>query len=64
MAYHYRRMEIEAEREQRGELFENRWEPLRCRVMVCEEERMTVRVLRVGQYKATALTQKVVVKKT
>ena len=63
MAYHYRRMEIEAEREQRGELFENRWEPLRCRVMACEEER-TVRVLRIGQYEATALTQKVVVKRT
>ena len=40
MAHYCRRMEIEAERELRGGLCENRWEPLRCRVMVCEEERM------------------------
>ena len=33
-------MEIEAEREQRGGLQENRWDPLRCRVMASEEERM------------------------
>jgi len=40
MAHHCRRMEIEAEREQRGGLWENRWKPLRCRVMACEEERL------------------------
>ena len=40
MAHHCRRAEIEAEREQRGRLQENRWEPLRCRVMASEEERM------------------------
>jgi len=39
MAHHCRRIEIEAEREQSGGPYENRWEPLRCRVMVCEEER-------------------------
>jgi len=42
MAYHYRREEIKAEREQRGRLFENRWEPLRCQVMACKEEKMVV----------------------
>jgi len=38
-AYHCRRAEIEAEREQRGGLQENRWKPLECRVMRCDEER-------------------------
>ena len=42
MAHHCRRMEIEAEREQRGGSCENRWEPLRRRVMACEEERVAV----------------------
>ena len=40
MAHHCRRMEIKAEREQRGGLCENRWELLRCRVITCDEERM------------------------
>jgi len=40
MAHQCRREEIEAEREQRGGLQENRWEPLKCRVMVSEEERI------------------------
>ena len=40
MAHYYRRMEIGAEREQRGGLCENRWESLKYRVMVCKEERM------------------------
>jgi len=39
MAHHCRRMEIEKERELRGGSYENRWEPLRCRVMRCDEER-------------------------
>ena len=39
MAHHCRRAEIEAERELRGGSCENRWEPLRCRVMRCDEER-------------------------
>ena len=39
MAHHCRRTEIEAEREQRGGLQENRWKPLECRVMRCDEER-------------------------
>ena len=39
MAHHCRRAEIEAEREQKGGLQENRWKPLECRVMRCEEER-------------------------
>jgi len=39
MAHHCRRVEIEAEREQRGGLQENRWKPLECRVMRCNEER-------------------------
>ena len=39
MAHHCRRMEIENERELRGGLCENRWKPLRCRVMRCNEER-------------------------
>ena len=39
MAYQCRREEIKAEKEQRGESKENRWKPLRCRVMAYEEER-------------------------
>jgi len=39
MAHHCRRAEIEAEREQRGGLQENRWKPLERRVMRCDEER-------------------------
>ena len=46
MAHHCRRIEIEAEREQRERLCENRWEPLRCRVMVCKEERRTAHSIR------------------
>ena len=42
MTHHCRREEIEAEREQRGWWFENRWKPLKCRVMACKEERMAV----------------------
>ena len=41
MAHHCRREEIEAKREQTEGWFENRWEPLRSRVMACEEERKT-----------------------
>jgi len=40
MAHYCRRKEIEAEREQRGRWFKNRWELLRCRVMACKEERL------------------------
>ena len=40
MVHHCRRTEIEAEREWRGGLSENRWKSLECRVMACEEERM------------------------
>jgi len=39
MAYQCRRKKVEAERELRGESEENRWEPLRYRVMMCDEER-------------------------
>ena len=39
MVHHCRRAEIEAEREQRGGLDENRWEQLKYRVMPCEEGR-------------------------
>jgi len=42
MAHHCRRVEIEAEREQVGGLAENRWKPLECRVMRCDEEREAV----------------------
>jgi len=41
-AHHCRRAEIEAEREQRGELQENRWKLLECRVIRCNEEREAV----------------------
>ena len=43
MAHHCRRAEIEAEREQRGGFQENRWKPLECRVMRCDEEREAAR---------------------
>ena len=46
MAHHYRRAEIEAEREQRGGLQENRWKPLECRVIRCDEEREAMRSVR------------------
>ena len=39
MAYQCRKGEIEAEREQRGGLQGNRWKPLECRVMRCDEKR-------------------------
>jgi len=39
MAHHRRRKEIETERELRGRLSTNRWQPLKYRVMACEEER-------------------------
>ena len=39
MVHHCRRAEIEAERQQRGGLQENRWKLLECRVMRCDEER-------------------------
>jgi len=38
-AHHYRKEEIEDKREMNGGWYKNRWEPLRCRVMACEEER-------------------------
>ena len=46
MAHQCRREEIEAERELRGESCENRWEPLRCRVMRCNEEKEAARSMR------------------
>ena len=46
MAHHCRRAEIEAEREQRRGLQENRWKPLECRVMRCNEEREAARSVR------------------
>jgi len=46
MAHQCRREEIKAEREMRGGLQENRWEPLRCRVMRCNEEREAARSIR------------------
>ena len=39
MVHYCRRKETEAEREMRGGLAENRWKPLECRVMSCDEER-------------------------
>ena len=39
IAHQCRREEVEAKREQRGGSQENRWEPLECRVMRCDEER-------------------------
>ena len=46
MAHHCRRTEIEAERELRGGSYKNRWEPLRCGVMRCDEERKAARSMR------------------
>ena len=46
MAYQCRRGEIEAEREQRGGLQENRWKPLECRVMRYDEEREAAHSIR------------------
>ena len=46
MAHRCRKEEIEAEREQRGGLQENRWKLLECRVMRCEEEREAARSIR------------------
>jgi len=46
MAHQCRREEVEAEREQRGGLQENRWKTLECRVMRCDEEREAVRSIR------------------
>ena len=43
MVHYCRRMEIDAEREQRVGSCENRWEPLRCRVMAYEEKRKAAR---------------------
>jgi len=42
MAHQCRREEMKAKREQKREWFENRWELLRCRVMVYDEERKVV----------------------
>jgi len=42
MVHYCRRTEIKAEREQRGGLYKNRWEPLRSRVMSCEEDQKAV----------------------
>jgi len=39
MAHQCRRGKVETERELRGGLQENRWKPLECRVMRCDEER-------------------------
>ena len=46
MAHQCRREKIEAERELRGESCENRWEPLRCRVMRYDEEREAAHSMR------------------
>jgi len=46
MAHQYRKAEIEAEKEQRRGSQENRWEPLRCRVMRCDEEKEAARSVR------------------
>ena len=46
MAHQYRREEVEAERELREGLQENRWKPLECRVMRCNEEREATRSIR------------------
>ena len=46
MAHQCRREEVEAEREQRRGLQENRWKTLECRVMRCDEEREAVRSIR------------------
>ena len=46
MAHHCRRVEIETKRELRRGLVENRWKPLECRVMRCDEEREAVHSMR------------------
>jgi len=45
-AHQCRREEVEAERELRRGLDENRWKPLECRVMRCDEEREAARSIR------------------
>ena len=45
-AYQCKRVEVEAERELRGGSDENRWKPLECRVMRCDEEREAARSMR------------------
>ena len=45
-AYQCKRREVEAERELKGGSDENRWKPLECRVMRCDEEREAVRSIR------------------
>jgi len=42
MVHHCRRAEIEAEKEQVEGSAENRWKPLECRVMRCDEKREAV----------------------
>jgi len=46
MAHQCRREEVEAKREQRGELQKNRWKPLECRVMRYDEEREAAHSMR------------------
>ena len=46
MAHQCRREEIEAEREIREGSMENRWKPLECRVMRCDEEREAAHSIR------------------
>ena len=46
MAHQCKREEVEAERELRGGSDENRWKPLECRVMRCDEEREAARSVR------------------
>ena len=46
MAHQCRKEEIKAEKELRGGSGENRWEPLRYRVMRCDEEREAARSMR------------------
>jgi len=46
MVHQCRREEVEAMREQKGESQENRWKPLECRVMRCDEEREAARSMR------------------
>jgi len=46
MAHQCRRREIEAEREQREGSVENKWKPLECRVMRCDEEREAAHSIR------------------
>ena len=46
MAHHCRRAEIEAKREWRGGLQENRWKMLECKVIRCDEEREVTHSIR------------------